>query len=326
MNYESDIEEIILNELSYKYGIENYDTLFRYLYLRFMSIHYDIKKLDKQLFIQDFGRFLIKDELGIIEDKYKDEELKYISGFENSIGNILDNLFFSARMKSVIIDDCDKSYEFDYYINEIWLKIRKYGTNKSSKYKKDKYYKYHLIYNRLKRLNKLFDIKEIKHIRTLNEFNQGDFSTYIIYEEICERYIHASNFATNSSSSITEEELEKYIYRHLNLIEEGLKPIQRQLIIEEGRIDILAKDKDGKYVILELKIADDKQLIWQVMYYPYAIRPIIHTDKVRIVTICPFYPKHILEPLQRIDTVEIIQYIPLISNGKIEKMDFIKLK
>ena len=326
MNYESDIEELILSELSYKYGIENYDTLFRYLYLRFMSINYDVKKMDKQLFVQYFGQFLIKEELGIIEDRYKEEKIKYISGFDNSIGNILDNLLFSARMKSIIIDDCDKAYEFDDYINELWAKIKKYGANKSSKYKKDKYYKYHLIYSRLKKLNKLFNIKDIKYIRKLEEFNQGDFSTYITQEEICERYIHASNFVTNSSSSITENDLEKYIYRHLNLIEEGLKPIQRQLIIEEGRIDILAKDKNGEYVILELKIADDKQLIWQVMYYPYAINPIIKTDKVRIITICPFYPKHILEPLKRIDMVEIIQYIPLISNGKIEKLEFIKLK
>lgn len=326
MNYESNIEEDILKELSHKYNIENYDTLFRYLYLRFMSINKDVNKMDEQLFTKSFGKFLLEDELFISGDNYKNEKINYISGFSNSIGNIIDNLFFSAKMKSVIIDDCDKVYEFDEYINEMWCKIKKYANANTSKYKKDKYYKYHLIYFRLKKLNKLFGVKSINEIRLLNGFIQKDLETYLNYEDKCERYIHASNFATNSVNSITEEELEKYIYKHLNALEEGLKPIKRQLIIEEGRVDILAKDKKGEYVILELKIVDDKQLIWQVMYYPSAIKSIINTDKVRIITVCPNYPKHILEPLQKIDDVEIIQYIPLITNGKIEKINFIKIK
>lgn len=325
MNYESVIEEIILSELSYKYGIDNYDNLFRYLYLRFMSINYDINKMDKQLFSKDFGKFLIKTELGIIEDNYFGEKLNYISGFDNSISNIVDNLFFSARMKSVILNNCDKIYEFDDYIDMIWSSIKKYSLNKSCKYKKDKYYKYHLIYNRLTYLNKYFNIKEIKDVRIIEGFKQNILYDYIQYEDICNRYIHSSNFNTNNARSITEEELESYIYKHLELIEEGLKPIQRQLIVEEGRIDILAKDRDNKFVILELKVNDDKHLIWQVLYYPYAIKNIINTNEVRVITVCPSYPKYILKPLKDINNVEIVQFNPLISNNKIEKIDFFKL-
>ena len=97
------------------------------------------------------------------------------------------------------------------------------------------------------------------------------------------------------------------------------------MIGKEGRIDILAKDRDNKLVILELKIANDKHLIWQVMYYPYILQSMSKHSSIRVMTVCPSYPEYILNPLKNVKDVEIIQYKPLISNGKIEKLDFTRI-
>ena len=54
-----------------------------------------------------------------------------------------------------------------------------------------------------------------------------------------------------------EGDLETFIFGHLTSIEEGLSPYQggtgKQFSVESGRIDILALDKKGDFVVIELK-------------------------------------------------------------------------
>lgn len=316
MNYECEIEEILLNELAHVYNIKDYNILFRYIYLRYLILNKN----------KNFGLFILEDELGITELTYKNEKINTLSGFDNSIGNILDNLFFTAKMKAIIVNECNTEYTFEEYIDITLKEIQKYSNNKSKKYKKDKYYQYYKLYYSLIKLNCIFNVTSINQVRKLNSFFQKDIEVRLSEEEKLNRYLHASSFNTNNVSVITEEILEEYIYNHLNEFEDGLKPISRQYIINEGRLDILAIDKNNTYVIIELKICNDKHLLWQVIYYPMTMKEILKTDNIRMITMCPSYPNYILNPLKEIKNIEIIEYIPQIYNNKINAMEYKKIK
>lgn len=316
INYEDEIEQVIFDTFKYIYGIEDRDVLYRYLKLRHRCI-VSMGKDNQELNM--LSKFLL-DDLYITKLKYKEEDIYLFSGYDNSIKNIVDSLDFRSQLFKVT-DENNKQYEFNDYIDETWNKINNQAIKKSKHYLKDKFYKYHVMYHRLTLLNKLFGVTSIKEVPTIIGFVQ-DLTHNLSMEEQCLRYIHASNFETNNIKSISEEDLENYLYKNLHLIEEGLVPIKRQLEVEEGRIDILAKDKDGKYVIIELKIANDKHLLWQVIYYPEAIKPIMRIDNPRIITVCPSYPNYIKMPLEKLGYVEMVEYIATITNNKITSIKF----
>lgn len=97
-----------------------------------------------------------------------------------------------------------------------------------------------------------------------------------------------------------ETALQDYIANHLNLIEDGLKFIDKQVLIPHGIIDILAKDKDNKLCIIELKIDDNaSRLIWQCTYYPTQF-----TEPSRMITVAPGYSERIGTALKKLGYVE----------------------
>ena len=55
------------------------------------------------------------------------------------------------------------------------------------------------------------------------------------------------------SMIVSEETVEDILARNMDLIEPGMRLIQRQLITEVGRIDLFAQDKKGTFTIIELK-------------------------------------------------------------------------
>ena len=94
---------------------------------------------------------------------------------------------------------------------------------------------------------------------------------------------------------------------------------------KEGRVDIVAKDKDGNLVVIELKTENDKRLIWQCMYYPDEVKKGLgayEKDKgVRMITVAPEYPEHIGRPLEKLGYVESYTYTIKAFNGVIEEMN-----
>lgn len=55
------------------------------------------------------------------------------------------------------------------------------------------------------------------------------------------------------SMIVSEETVEDILERNMNLIEDGMVLIKRQLETEVGRIDLFARDKNGVFTIIELK-------------------------------------------------------------------------
>jgi molybdopterin-biosynthesis enzyme MoeA-like protein len=91
------------------------------------------------------------------------------------------------------------------------------------------------------------------------------------------------------ATTYTEYELEDYLVDNLNLIEKGLKYIDRQVPVSHGIIDILARDKNDELCIIELKIEEDaSRLIWQCSYYPTQFN-----EPSRMITVAPGYSERI---------------------------------
>lgn len=69
---------------------------------------------------------------------------------------------------------------------------------------------------------------------------------------------------------VSETDLETILINDLDEISEGMKFLGRQIDTDTGTLDILAVDSDGMLTILELKIKqDDEQLFQGVRYYDW---------------------------------------------------------
>lgn len=55
-----------------------------------------------------------------------------------------------------------------------------------------------------------------------------------------------------------ERDVEEHLIRTLGTLEKGLRFVDRQVVIDVGRVDILAEDANGRRVVIELKVGDAK--------------------------------------------------------------------
>lgn len=114
-----------------------------------------------------------------------------------------------------------------------------------------------------------------------------------------------------------ESLLEDILCDHIFIIEEGMSFIERQYRVENGIIDIIAKDENGTKCIIELKtVDDDKSLVWQSAYYPSCFN-----EDVRMITIAPNYSTRIYNALKNINNVE-MKVFGKGPNGKLDIKDF----
>jgi len=93
----------------------------------------------------------------------------------------------------------------------------------------------------------------------------------------------------------SEEALEDFLFSHLDAIL-GWTVIQRQYIVNNQRCDILATDKAGRLVVIELKNVEDRGIVQQLTRYYHALledKPFgdrIDYDKpVNLVAIAPSF-------------------------------------
>lgn len=65
-----------------------------------------------------------------------------------------------------------------------------------------------------------------------------------------------------------ERDIENHLIKNLDSLEPGLKYVSRQYCVDVGRVDILAEDKNGVMVIIEIKIGEAKDsAIGQIARY-----------------------------------------------------------
>jgi len=86
--------------------------------------------------------------------------------------------------------------------------------------------------------------------------------------------------------TLAERNLEDFIVEQLETIEPGLQLINRQLSTPAGRLDLLCKDADGNYVVVELKrIQGTDQVMGQLLRYMGWLKQAHGIDKVRGIII-----------------------------------------
>ncbi|MCU5058885.1 endonuclease NucS [Bacillus cereus] len=125
------------------------------------------------------------------------------------------------------------------------------------------------------------------------------------------------NLITEEIMNGPESLLEDILCDHIFTIEEGMSFIERQYRVDNGVIDIIAKDRNGTKCIIELKVvADDKNLAWQSAYYPSCF-----DEDIRMITIAPNYSDRIYNALKNISNVEMMVF-GKDKNGKFEIKDF----
>ncbi len=96
----------------------------------------------------------------------------------------------------------------------------------------------------------------------------------------------------------TEKELNDQLMLDLEVLEKGLRPLKQEDHIRKGFVDILAEDKDGNLVIIELKRKQaDYNAVMQLQRYVNELRK-IKGKKVRGIIVAPSIGRPALELLK----------------------------
>lgn len=329
-NFEYEICELIMERLKDKFKIKEDVVLYRYLCLRFLSQNIDKKINIRKNFKGEFINYLI-DELNLsyINNKiyYKYTEIMKLNYSINCFENIIDNWLFRINLKQLENTEGIKIDTEDYILKQ-WEEIYLYAKRKNQRYIKDNYYKYHIMYSALDKLNQLYGIDKERIVDKkmqgfIYDFDHDD--SPIIGEDMCCRYMQLSNLSSTNIKLISEKILEDFMIKNLEFIETGLICIRRQVRVSNGILDILAKDKYNNFVIIELKVEEDKDIVWQVKTYFKEIKELYKCKNVRVITLSPTYSEHMRNLLSEFDFVEMFEFTPYISNKKIDSIDIRKV-
>lgn len=209
-------------------------------------------------------------------------------------------------------------------MNDVYNK----GYKKSIKYRKLNDYKKYIKYNRLLELNERFNVVpkdsfEVKGF--INDINHNPYKRTL--EENLDAILSANRMlGSRTTTHITEEELEDYLCKNIETIEKGIIFMQRQVEVPGGIVDIIAMDKNNNVCVIEIKIKEDKNLVWQAMHYPEEIKKQWRNRNVRMITVAPDYSEHMLKALRNIDNVEIMEYDIMVSMDKITELNIHKVE
>ena len=91
-----------------------------------------------------------------------------------------------------------------------------------------------------------------------------------------------------------EKEIEDKLEKNLRKIEPGLVLVERQKKVDGGIMDLFCKDKNGKYVIIEIKRKPDTNVVAQLAKYNMAlIKNGISKKKLRTILVAPEFSKSV---------------------------------
>lgn len=326
--YESEFQEVLLDHSKKQYSIDDTIMLLRYLFRRFIIVQLNKNNLPRILeheFPFHFMKFWLNDIAIPVHENtfvYKGVLFSSYASHGSPLKNIFDDLLYQLSKDQILSGkELNGLNEFKEAQKDVafWLKQIK---TKNRKYSKNHVYPYVLKRDLLNVLNDTFKASVKFPTRVDGVFYQ-DVITKIPDEEVCNRYYLAFHELVTDGKLLSESELEKYVIRHLDNIESGLRYLDSQYLLPKGRIDVLARDQNGALVIIELKVEKDTDVLWQKWYYTKEIKKRFSTENVRFMVILPEFYEEIVEPLLSDNTpTKILQYHPFIQRGKLTKVDF----
>jgi hypothetical protein len=212
-------------------------------------------------------------------------------GFENDVNVIRESKdqyksYTSTLRRGKIVDLLEKNNLLNDFIEQHW----QYGKTDSGKTK----------------------IRRYKNI--LNGFLEGNEEE----EEADE---------TENSSFAYESDLRDYLANNLNVIESGLKlfidsdgkdGVEYSVDNNNKRIDILAIDKDKKFVVIELKVSQGyEKVIGQTLYYKNMVKQIFNNNNVRVIIIAKEITNRLKKAVEDLPFVELYEYSLSVNVKKI---------
>ncbi len=91
-----------------------------------------------------------------------------------------------------------------------------------------------------------------------------------------------------------EREIEDELEKDLSKIEPGLRLIERQKRISTGIMDLFCRDRNGKYVIVEVKRKPNAKVVAQLAKYNMAlIKNGISKKRLRTILVAQEFPKDV---------------------------------
>lgn len=314
---EYDLYSILIEELNKKYRIqEEEEFLFKYLAIK-TAIVKDRKKVRD---LEIFKMILEELNLPVINESYLEVNIGLEENIKSEIIETSISFMDNFRFRASFYGDLNHEEELE----EVFRK----GYQRAYKYRKlDAHSDYKKKY-RLKVLNELFGVSPTPNDYEIKPFvypENHDFFKRTI-EEYYTSLTEASKHGTsNTTAHISEKQLEDYLIENLELIEEGLEFIENQVQVQNGFIDILAKDKDGIYCVIELKINEDRSIMWQAIHYPKEIRKMKKVSKVRMITVANDYSKALETSLKMTPGIELLKYDLKVKNSEIEDITLTKV-
>ncbi len=124
-----------------------------------------------------------------------------------------------------------------------------------------------------------------------------------------------------------ENDLRRYLVKHLSVIEKGLRLYENNGTTGEEfilpgtsrRIDILAIDTQGKYVVIELKVSRGyERVVGQILFYQSSIKTIFKQDKVRAIIIAREILPEIKTATEYLPDFELFEYQLSVTLNKIK--------
>lgn len=250
------LEQEILETLKRKYSVDSDKKAVFLLRLKYWVFN-GFKDDDVMNFF--FGRFLAK-ELGIVggEFLFKERICSINRGGHTSLLNVVDNLLYQ-------IGDTDTSRQ----INEEKLAIESFAKKE---WRKNKLTKKALGESYIGVRNLLCEYYGLVYLRKKCGMD-NQLINFDVHEQTSE-YDYMTRLEWAALSYIpdckwSEADIELHLYHHLNLYFEGLKPIRRQVVLGQGRIDIWAREIYGgcRDVLIEVKNEIDDRLLMQMKKY-----------------------------------------------------------
>jgi hypothetical protein len=156
--------------------------------------------------------------------------------------------------------------------------------------------------------NTLKGQNQIKGLRRLYEsyLNGSD-----VEEDEVEEEIEGTSFAY-------EEDLKNYLVSNLSIIEPGLHLYQDEKGVDgvefpidpnNKRVDILAVDRNGTPVVIELKVSRGyEKVIGQCLYYKNRVKKIINSERVRIIIIAREISQNLKTAIEDLPGVQLFEY------------------
>lgn len=162
-----------------------------------------------------------------------------------------------------------------------------------------------------------YDIRSFSDIKTEEPVNPSQLINAFAYAFIVPEETEQSTGAEESTAvpqciSVVERTLRKYLAANLESLEPGLKPFSEEYSIEAGRmrIDILAKDGDDNYVVIELKaeIADQSTFGQISAYMGWVKKNLAKDGSVRGIIVANDFDDRIKYAVQSGSNIKLKRY------------------